>query len=456
MNKPQKICVIGGSGYVGLVTGLGLSEIGHEVVNVDIDRDKVDQLNAGKAPIYESGIDVVLSRNLHNGRLKFSDDLKSSVESSQVVFVTVGTPSLKNGQIDLSQIIEVANQLSLCLNEYKIIVIKSTIPVGTIELIKGILNEKAQQDCFDIVSNPEFLREGNALKDFFFPSRIVLGGDADGALSIMKAIYKPIIERNIFVNGIENPQREYTPVPVIETDIASAQIIKYASNAFLATRISFINEIAGICEHVNADIKQVTKGMGYDSRIGPSYLEAGLGFGGPCLEKDLNALISTVKQEDYETGLLQAVLDRNDKQVISVVNKVEKLLGTDIYNSVIAVFGLTFKPETNDIRNSLAVRVTNELVERGAVIHSYDPVVKDEILAINPNVKPCDSAYSASEGADALLILTGWKEFLALDYKRIYSSMSNPIIIDSRNLLTPSDMIQLGFTYAGIGTNALK
>tara|TARA_B100000029_G_scaffold515672_1_gene623901 strand:+ start:2909 stop:4279 length:1371 start_codon:yes stop_codon:yes gene_type:complete len=456
MNEPQKICVIGGSGYVGLVTGLGLSEIGHEVINVDIDRVKVDQLKAGKSPIYESGIDLVLRRNLNNGRLQFSTDLQSSVKRSRVVFITVGTPSLKNGQIDLSQVIEVANQLSQCLNEYRIIVIKSTVPVGTTELIKDILTEKAQQDCFDIVSNPEFLREGNALKDFFFPSRIVLGGDSDTALSIMKSIYEPIIERNIFVDEIENPQRESTPVPVIQTDIASAQIIKYASNAFLATRISFINEISGICERVNADIKKVSEGMGYDSRIGHSYLEAGLGFGGPCLEKDLNALISTVNQEDYETRLLQAVLDRNDKQVISVVNKVEKLLGIDICHRVIAVFGLTFKPETNDLRNSLAVRVINKLHELGAVIHSYDPVVKDEILSVNQNVKPCDSAYSAAMGAHAILILTGWQEFLALDYKQIHSRMSNPIIIDSRNLLTASDMIEMGFTYAGMGTNALK
>tara|TARA_Y100000588_G_scaffold389538_1_gene492447 strand:+ start:752 stop:2116 length:1365 start_codon:yes stop_codon:yes gene_type:complete len=453
MNKPQKICVIGGSGYVGLITGLGLSEIGHEVVNVDIDRARVDQLNAGKSPIYESGIDVVLRRNLHNGRLRFSTDLQSSVKNSQVVFVTVGTPSLKNGQIDLSQIIEVANQISSGLNEYKIIVIKSTIPVGTIELIKSILNEKAQQDCFDIVSNPEFLREGNALKDFFFPDRIVLGGDSDKAFSILRYIYKPIINREVSIKGIQNISKETDPVPVIQTDIASAQIIKYASNAFLATRISFINEISGICEQVNADIKEVANGMGYDSRIGHSYLEAGLGFGGPCLEKDLRALINTVDQDKYQTDLLQAVLDKNDRQVASVVNKVEKLLDTNLYNRTIAVLGLTFKPETNDIRNSLAIRVTNELHKRGAVVQSYDPVVNNEILSVDPNLKPCDSAYSAAQGADVLLILTGWKDFLHLDYKQIYSNMSNPAIVDSRNLLVQSDMIELGFKYVGMGAS---
>tara|TARA_B100000029_G_scaffold305982_1_gene298859 strand:- start:2445 stop:3812 length:1368 start_codon:yes stop_codon:yes gene_type:complete len=454
--NPSKICVIGGGGFVGLVTSLGLSEIGHEVISVDVDPNKIDQLNAGKSPIYEYGVDLVLNRNLHNGRLKFSTDLQSSVKSSRVVFVTVGTPSLESGQIDLSQVIEASNQLSICLDEYRIIVIKSTVPVGTTDLIKGILDKKSHQDCFDIVSNPEFLREGNALKDFFFPSRIVLGGDSNGALSIMKSIYEPIIDRSLFVDGIENPQSGSTPIPVIQTDIASAQIIKYASNAFLATRISFINEISGICEQVNADIKKVANGMGYDPRIGHSYLEAGLGFGGPCLEKDLNALINTAHQNGYDAAFLQAVLERNDKQVRSVVNKVERLLSADISNRTIGILGLTFKPGTSDIRNSLSIRVIRELHKRGAVVRAYDPVVKHETLELDSNINHCDSAYAAAKNADSLLILTGWEEFLHLDYQRIYSNMSNPIIIDSQNLLTPSDMIELGFTYTGIGANTLK
>ena len=451
MNKPQKICVIGGSGYVGLVTGLGLSEIGHEVINVDIDQDRVDQLNAGKSPIYESGIDLVLRRNLDNRRIRFSTDLQSSVKDSQIVFIAVGTPSLPNGKIDLSQIMEVANQLRLCTNEYKVIAIKSTVPVGTTRLIQKTLREGVDANDFDIVANPEFLREGNALKDFFFPDRIVLGGDSDRALSIMKSIYEPIIKREVSIEGIENPLKGPDPIPLIQTDIASAQIIKYASNAFLATRISFINEIAGICEQVNADIKEVINGMGYDSRIGHSYLEAGLGFGGPCLEKDLSALINTVRLYEYTTEVLQAVLERNDKQVISVVDKIELLLGTGLHNHIIGVLGLTFKPETNDIRNSLSIRVISELHNRGAVVQSYDPLVKDEVLSVNPNVKPCDSAYSAAQNADALLILTGWKDFLSLAYHKIYSAMSNPCIVDSRNLLDAENMANLGFKYVGVG-----
>ncbi|MBH52070.1 MAG: UDP-glucose 6-dehydrogenase [Chloroflexi bacterium] len=451
MSKKQKICVIGGAGYVGLVTGLGLSEIGHEVINVDVSQERVAQLNAGTSPIYEEGIDLVLSRNLDRGRIKFSTDLKSSVEDSQVIFIAVGTPSLQNGEIDLSQIMEVANQLRWCINKYKVIAIKSTIPVGSTRLIQKTLREEVDSDHFDIVANPEFLREGNALKDFFFPDRIVLGGDSDKALSIMKSIYEPITKREVSIQGIENPLKGPDPIPLIQTDIASAQIIKYASNAFLATRISFINEIAGICEQVNADIKEVANGMGYDSRIGHSYLEAGLGFGGPCLEKDLSALINTVRQDEYTTEVLQAVLERNHKQVISVVDKVELLLGTDLHNHIIGVLGLTFKPGTNDIRNSLSIRIISELHNRGAMVQSYDPLVKDEVLSVNTNVKPCDSAYSAAQNADALLILTGWKDFLSLDYHKIYSAMSNPCIVDCRNLLDAGEIADLGFKYVGIG-----
>lgn len=449
----NQICVIGGAGYVGLVTGLGLSEIGHQVINVDVRQDQIDKLNAGKSHIYEEGILPILRRNLNSGKLRFSTDLVSSAKDSQIVFITVGTPSSPTGKIDLSQIIEVANQLRLCMNEYKVIVIKSTVPVGTTELIQDILNDGAEHNNFDIVANPEFLREGNALKDFFFPDRIVLGGDSTKALSTIKSIYKPIIKRDILIGEIENPPKKSNPVPVIQTDIASAQIIKYASNAFLATRISFINEISGICEQVNANIKEVANGMGYDSRIGHSYLEAGLGFGGPCLEKDLSALIDTVDQDTYETKVLQAVLDRNAKQVLSIVNKIENLLDTGIYNRTIGVLGLTFKAGTNDIRNSLAIRVVSELYKRGAVVQTYDPVVKDEVRAACGNVKPCDSAYEAAYGADALVILTEWKDFLFLDYHQIYSDMSNPCIVDSRNLLVPEDMIYLGFKYVGVGTS---
>jgi len=453
LNTTYKICVIGGAGYVGLVTGLGLSELGHHVINVDVDQRSVNQLNAGESPIYEEGIDLVLRRNLGSGRIKFSTDLKSSVEDSLVVFIAVGTPSLPNGKIDLSQVMEVASQLRFCMNEYKVIVIKSTVLVGTTALIRDTLQESINQDQFDIVANPEFLREGTALKDFFFPDRIVLGGDSNNAISIMKSIYQPIIKREVSVEGIESPSKENNHIPVIETGIASAQIIKYASNAFLATRISFINEIAGICELVNADIKEVANGMGYDSRIGHSYLEAGPGFGGPCLEKDLSALINTVNQNKYETELLQAILERNNKQVSSIVNKVERLLGHPICNRTIGVLGLTFKPGTNDIRNSLSIRIISELQNVGAVVQSYDPVVKAEMLDVNTNVKLCDSAYAVADKADVLVILTGWQDFVNLDYQRIYSDMATPCIVDSRNLLDAAKMVEMGFKYMGVGTS---
>lgn len=450
--NPNNICVIGGAGYVGLVTGLGFSEIGHHVVGVDICQDRVDQLNAGISPIYEEEIDSVLRRNLDSGRIRFSTDLQSAVKSSQIVFIAVGTPSLPSGEIDLSQVLEAANSLRFCINEYKVIAIKSTVPVGTIGLIQKTLAQEIEKDQFDIVANPEFLREGNALTDFFFPDRIVIGGDSNKAVSIIKSIYDPIITRKISVKGIADLPKTYHPVPVLQTNIASAQIIKYASNAFLATRISFINEIAAICELVDADIKEVANGMGYDPRIGHSYLEAGLGFGGPCLEKDLSALVNTAHQKGYDAAFLQAVQERNDKQVVSIVKKVERFLNAEIRNSTIGILGLTFKPGTSDIRNSLSIKVIKELHKRGALVQSYDPVVKDEILALDSNVRSCDSAYAAAKNADALLILTGWKEFLHLDYDRIYCDMSNPCIVDSRNLLTAEAMSALGFRYVGVGS----
>jgi len=338
------ICVIGGAGYVGLITGLGFSEIGHNVINVDVDLKRIDLLSSGKSPLHEEGIETVLERNLAAGRLRFSADLSAALSASKIVFIAVGTPPGEDGRPDLSQIIQVTEELTQYIDSYKIIVVKSTVPVGTIELMSSMLSqEKVGGPDFDIVSNPEFLREGKGLFDFFYPDRIVIGASSGKARTIIRELYEPIVQGNFSCEGLgPEPQRQI-PVPVVETDLASAQMIKYASNAFLAARVSFINEIAGLCGKVGADIKEVSLGMGYDPRIGHDYLEAGLGFGGPCLEKDLRALMKLAEGNGYDPQLLRAVLERNDKQISEVVAKVKEQVGHLLYKKIIAVFGLAFK-----------------------------------------------------------------------------------------------------------------
>lgn len=447
----MEICIIGGAGYVGLVTGLGFAEMGNHVVNVDIDGDRISKLQNGISPILEEGIEPILRRNLDSGRLEFSSDVQSAVVSSEFVFIAVGTPSLSDGQADLSQVISVTEQLVQCLDSYKVIVIKSTVPVGTVELVRSILSrEKREHTDFDIVSNPEFLKEGKGLRDFFFPDRIVVGTCSERSLMMMRQLYEPIMKGKVSFMGQSGNESNKT-IAFVQTDLASSQMIKYASNAFLASRISFMNEIAGLCERVGANIKEVSLGMGYDPRIGADYLDAGLGFGGPCLEKDLRALIKIAEANGFEPQILRAVLERNELQITTVLAKLKSMLGYLLYQRTIAVFGLAFKAETNDVRNSLSIRVIDNLKKEGAFIHAHDPGALQEARDIQPDLKYFEDPYEAVNRVDALLILTEWPQFASLDYSLIKSKMNSPYIIDARNFLDGSALRELGFIYDGIG-----
>jgi len=477
----MNVCVIGGSGYVGLITGLSLAELGNKVLNVDIDADKVELLKQGRSPIYEEGIDLekVLKENLEEGRIEFTTDLERGVQRAQAIFIAVGTPEReKNGEADLSQVISVAEDLLKYMDSYKVIVMKSTVPVGTMELVSRILKrEKVEGEDFDIVVNPEFLREGKGLYDFFYPTRIVIGTNSERAKEIMRQLYAPFISSESgdqSPKSTENDPGPDTPnlaqdpdsrlltfdlrfsTPIVETDIASAQMIKYASNAFLATRISFINEIASICEQVGADVKEVAKGMGYDPRIGHEYLEAGIGFGGPCLEKDLKALLRIAENNNYEPRFLNAVLEKNEYQVRQVIAKLKELTGYLLHRKIIAIFGLAFKAGTNDVRTSLSLRVIDQLEREGAIIRAHDPIAIPEAKKIKPSVEYYEDPYEAVHHAEALLILTNWPKFQELKWEKIKEQMASLNLVDGKNLLELKRMQELGFAYQGIGQGREK
>ncbi|MFP4646743.1 MAG: UDP-glucose dehydrogenase family protein [Candidatus Bipolaricaulota bacterium] len=454
----MKIAVIGGSGYVGFITGLGFARLGNQVTNVDIDRQRVEQMNSGKSPIYEEDADLdrILQESLDSGNIEFTTEMETGVRPADVVFIAVGTPQREDGEADLSQVIEVAEELVKYIDQYKVVVMKSTVPVGTIDLICNILSrEKIEGEDFDVVSNPEFLREGKGLYDFFNPSRLVLGSTSQKALKRMRELYSPFLASDNSDEGSPEQTKEFKkpqrPVPLVETDIKSAQMIKYASNAFLATRISFINEIAGLCEEVGADVTEVSHGMGYDDRIGHQYLEAGIGFGGPCLEKDLKALIKISENHDYEPGFLDSVLDKNKDQIKQLVSKVKEMAGYPLYKKIITVYGLAFKPGTNDVRTSLSLEVIDQLRNQGAEIKAHDPQAIPEARELKPDLDYFSDPYRAAEHSDALLILTDWPEYNSLDYAEIAERMTCPRVIDGRNTLEPGRLKDLGFQYAGIG-----
>lgn len=445
----MNVCVVGGAGYVGLVTGLGLSEIGHHVIAVDVDQDRIRQLHAGESPIYEEGLQLLLETNLAAEHISFSTDLSSAVAASEIIFITVGTPLHENGQVDLSQVVGVMEELGKCIDGYKLIVVKSTVPVGTVELVQGILKDRMQEGSdFDIVVNPEFLREGSALLDFFYPDRLVIGTRSERARAIMRQLYEPVIQRRVSWKGGERRINGSGLVPLVETDPTTAQMIKYASNAFLAARISFVNEIAELCELVGSDISEVTLGMGYDPRIGHTYLEAGLGFGGPCLEKDLRALMTIGGDNSQDSLLLRAVLERNQRQVERVVLKLKQLTGDPLHGKSLAVFGIAYKAGTDDTRNSLALRVIEKLEKEGACVRAHDPRARNA----GNRAAYCEDPYLAVQDAHALLVLTGWPCFAELDYRRIKELMASPCILDARNLLNGGRLRRLGFEYIGIGT----
>ncbi len=448
----MKVSIVGGAGYVGLVTGLGLTAIGHEVVSVDVDGARIENLRSGNPGIYEEGLDKLIKECVASGRIRFTTSLLEAARHGEIIFIVVGTPSRRDDQADLSEVIRVAEELVEHLDGYKIVVVKSTVPVGTAELIRTILSRRKKEgENFDIVANPEFLREGKGLLDFFDPDRIVIGASSERAKQTIRTLYDPIIRRQVSWLGIAQRQGVNSPVPLVETDLASAQMIKYAANAFLATRISFINEIAGLCERVGADVREVTRGLAHDSRIGSDYLEAGLGFGGPCLEKDLRALVKIAEETQYTPMLLRAVLERNEEQVHEVVRKIKGLTGYLLHNRIVAIFGLAFKGGTSDIRNSLALRLIHQLEGESAIVHAYDPHARQEAHAVWPHGTYFDDPYEAVAAADVLVIATDWPEFRKLDYESVKSRMAQASIVDGRNLLDAHKMRALGFRYLGMG-----
>ena len=445
----MKLTVVGGCGYVGLITGLGFAELGHDVVAVDADKSKVGPCSKGRPLIFEEGLEEALRRSLDSGRIRFTADLGAGSRDAEVIFVAVGSPARPDGTADLSQIETVALELARVRGHAAIVAIKSTVPVGAVESIRrAFCGDGFEEEDLDLVVNPEFLREGRGLHDFFHPTRIIIGGGSDRARAVMRRLYAPFTQSREAGTGPRDMAEE---VPLIETTIAEAQMIKYAANAFLATRISFINEIATVCERVGADVARVIEGLGHDPRIGSSYLQPGIGFGGPCLEKDLRALIESSRRHEYSPPLLEAVVDRNERQVRGVVGKAKRLVGSELPGTCIAVFGLAFKSGTNDVRNSLSMRVVRSLVDEGATVRAHDPVGIPEAHALLPEAAYEPDPYRAVRNATALLILTGWPEYRDLDYELIGGEMRSRNLLDGCNLLDPVEMRRLGFNYVGVG-----
>lgn len=431
----MKIAVIG-SGYVGLTVGTCLAELGNDVICVDVDKKKIDGLNKGIIPIYEPGLEDMLKRNFKEKRISFTTDIKSAVEASSIIFIAVGTPPGKDHKADISFVKQVAKDIGAYMNGYKVIVNKSTVPVGTAQLVSGIIKENQKEPVdFDVVSNPEFLREGEAINDFMVPDRVVVGVDSEKARKIIEGVYE----------GVTRVSR-----PIMFTDTKSAEIIKYASNAMLATRISFMNEVARLCEKSGGDVKEVAKGMGLDSRIGPRFLQAGVGYGGSCFPKDVNALAQTMNYHNVESKILKVVSEINGEQKKSLMPKIKRLL-PELKDKTIAVWGLAFKPKTDDMREAPSIVVIGQLQGEGARIKAFDPEAKERAKKILKNVEYVDDPYDAIKDADALVIVTEWNEFRNLDKEKMKRLLKEPNIVDGRNVYEPKEMKALGFNYIGVG-----
>ncbi|WP_322817215.1 UDP-glucose/GDP-mannose dehydrogenase family protein [Chloroflexus sp.] len=428
----KNICVVG-TGYVGLTTGVCFADLGHSVTCIEIDLHKLELLRSGKSPIFEPGLEELQERNMRAGRLRFTDDYAVGIPNAEFIFITVGTPMGEDGSADLTYVKAAACSIGQYLRSGSIIIDKSTVPVGTGDMVENIIAEHAGPDVkFDVVSNPEFLREGSALSDFFKPDRIVLGAKNREAAQRVAALHETL------------------GAPIIITDLRTAEMIKYASNAFLATRISFINEIAQICERLGADVREVARGMGADKRIGPHFLEAGVGYGGSCFPKDVLALYHMAASAGCHPQLLQAVMDINSDARKRFVKKVETVLGY-LEGRVIGVLGLSFKPNTDDMREAPSVDIINALLKKEARVKAYDPVAMARAEELLPTVTFTATAYDVAKDADALLLVTEWNEFKQLDWQRIKRYMRQPVVIDGRNLYDPREMRNLGFIYWGVG-----
>ncbi len=431
----MKISIVG-VGYVGLTVGTCLAELGNDVICVDVDEKKINDLNNGNVPIYEPGLEDMLERNFKEKRISFTTDIKSAIQTSTIIFIAVGTPPGKDHKADLSSVKQVAKDIGTYMNNYKIIVNKSTVPIGTARLVKDIIKQNQKKPIeFDVVSNPEFLREGSAINDFMTPDRIVIGVDNEKAKKIMEDIYKGIARTN---------------KPIMFTDTNSAEIIKYASNAMLATRISFMNELSRLCEKSGGDVKEVAKGIGLDSRIGPRFLQAGVGYGGSCFPKDVKALAQTMNHHAIESKILQAVEEVNEDQKKSLLPKIKKLL-PNLNGKTIAIWGLAFKPKTDDMREAPSIVIINQLQKEGANIKAFDPEAEETAKKVLNNIEYVNDPYDAIKDADALIIVTEWNEFRNLDKQKIKQLLKQPNVIDGRNVYEPKEMKELGFNYIGVG-----
>lgn len=462
----MRVCVIG-TGYVGLVTGACLAHIGHDVICVDNNEEKVKLMKSGQSPIFEPGLSEIMQSAISAGKIQFTTDLGAGVNHGEILFIAVGTPPLPTGESDTRYVEAVARGIGTHLNGgYKVIVNKSTVPIGSGDWVRmivldgiaerqktlvpagGVRDDEQLPEItaqFDVVSNPEFLREGSAVYDTFNPDRIVLGGNSSKAIAMMEQLYAPIVERKYAED------QSLPPVPVLVTDLSSAEMIKYAANAFLATKISFINEVANICDRVGADVAQVAKGIGLDSRIGNKFLNAGIGWGGSCFPKDVAALIHTADDYGYEAQLLKAAVSVNERQRLIAVEKLQQALKI-LKGKTVGLLGLTFKPDTDDMRDAPALNLIEQLNRLGAKVKAYDPIVsqsglRDGLTGVLVETDP----QRLADGCDALVIVTEWQQFKTLDYAQMAKLMNHPVMIDGRNFLDPEMMLRAGFQYIGVG-----
>jgi UDPglucose 6-dehydrogenase len=431
----MNICVIG-TGYVGLVTGACLAEFGMNLICVDNDRSKIDLLQQGKVTIHEPGLEDILVKNMREGRLSFSTSIEEGVKSSLVIFIAVGTPSDADGSADLKFVEEVAKEIARSMDGYKVVVVKSTVPVGTCRRLKQLIKDhQVRPTPFDVVSNPEFQREGSAIEDFMRPDRVTIGTESEQATAIMKDIYSALY---------------LIETPFVITSLETAEMIKYAANAFLATKVSFINEVANLCERVGADVHHVARAMGLDGRIGKKFLHPGPGYGGSCFPKDTRALSKMAQEKGYSFKIIDAVIQVNDEQRKMMVRKITESVG-DPKGKTIGILGLSFKPNTNDIRESSSLVIIRGLLDLGAKVKAFDPAAMQETKAIFPDIEYGRDAYDVARGADALVLVTEWNQFRRLDLQHIKGLLKSPVFVDLRNVYDPDQMKRLGFHYCGVG-----
>ncbi len=429
-----------GTGYVGLVTGACFAEFGLNVLCMDLDEKRIASLEKGKVPFFEPGLAELVEKNIQAGRLRFTTDLNKAVDEALAIFIAVGTPSRPDGSADLSFVDEVARSVGSRMTGYKVVITKSTVPVGTAVRIKKLIEDNQTEQCnFGVVSNPEFLREGSAIEDFMRPNRVVIGADSQASVAIMKDLYRPLY---------------LLDAPIVITDIPTAEVIKYASNVFLATKISFINDMANLCEKVGADVQMVSKGMGLDKRIGSKFLHAGPGYGGSCFGKDTAALINIGSEAGYEMTIAKATKQVNEQQRSRMLEKIGEAVG-DFKGKTIGLLGLAFKPNTDDIRDSPALAIAEGMIKAGATVRTYDPEALEESMKVLPDMVACQDAYQTVEGADAVVLVTEWNQFRNLDFEQIKSKVKSPIFIDLRNVYEPERMAEQGFYYVSVGRKSV-